>query len=301
MFRLASSRQPNNEQYRFAHIVALRNLGRIEQAEHGLNELLARDPSDAEFNLAMARLLSSQNRPDWDWFYHRAIYGTWDANAAERRKEVRFEFAERLAQTGANRELLAELLLLQGVDKDDLSTQKRIASLYLQAGSASRAAEIYRSVLRKEPRDSDALFGLGEAALAEGRYRTALNYFRSAGRRGADQEKLEQRIQMTSEVLELDPTLRSLRLATRLRRTRDLLARTVTIFTSCRPDDKPPDLQSANEALQAKPRRTAEIEEAIETNLSLGESLWEAALEACEERVATRHPAVAHVMARLEQ
>ena len=84
---------------------------------------------------------------------------------------------------------MAELLPLQYEAPDNLQTRKRIARLYLLAGSPSRALDLFKEILRQQPQDFDAYAGLGEAEFARGNYRTARTNFMVALRlKPADEE-----------------------------------------------------------------------------------------------------------------
>jgi tetratricopeptide (TPR) repeat protein len=99
----------------------------------------------------------------------------------------------------------------------------RIARLYLLAGSPSRAIGLFREVLLRQPQDSDAYGGLGEAEFALGNYRAARTDFQAALRLNPADEHLRKRLALCEDVLALDPTQRGLIGAERYRRSLKLI------------------------------------------------------------------------------
>ena len=88
--------------------------GRTADAESTLTELLQSDSTDGLANLIMGRVLVKEGRfEEAISYFHRAIYGHWNEDAAENRLRVRFELIDLLAQRNSKEELLAELLPVQ--------------------------------------------------------------------------------------------------------------------------------------------------------------------------------------------
>ena len=133
----------------------------IADADASLNSLLQRDPIAAPANLAMARVLVQEGHlDDAAFYYHRAIYGQWKQDAQVNQIKVRFELADLLNRENSRETLLAELLPLQNEAPDDAATRIRLGNLFLAAGSPARAAEVFRAILRRHPRDEEARAGL---------------------------------------------------------------------------------------------------------------------------------------------
>src|SRR5205085_550993 len=124
--------------------------------------------------------------------------------------EVRMELIDFLAESGERKQLLSELLLLQDAPSQDTATQKKVGRLFLLAGSPARAADTYRSLLRLDPDDAEAYFGLAEAELEEGDFQAAHASLRNALRRKPGDAEIQQRLQLASALSELDPTPRRL-------------------------------------------------------------------------------------------
>ena len=88
--------------------------GKTADAESTLTELLQSDSTDGLASLIMARVLVKEERfAEAISYFHRAIYGRWNEDAAENRLRARFELIDLLAQRDSKEELLAELLPIQ--------------------------------------------------------------------------------------------------------------------------------------------------------------------------------------------
>jgi tetratricopeptide (TPR) repeat protein len=161
-FRSAISNQRENLQYPLELGRALRTAGRLQEAESTLEDLLKNNAMDGAANLAIARVFVKQGEFEAaSFYYHRAIYGQWKADEIQKnRLQVRFELADLLARNNRKQELLAELLPLQSEASGDTATQQKLADLFLTAGSPVRAQEIYRAQLKVHPRDAALRDGL---------------------------------------------------------------------------------------------------------------------------------------------
>jgi tetratricopeptide (TPR) repeat protein len=275
--RSASSLDAENPAYGTELAQAMLADGRPADAEQLLRPLLERVPSDGATNLAMARVLLKEQRVDEaKSYYHRAIYGLWPSNAADRRTAARFELIDVLARTDARQELLAELLPMQEDSSNDVAMRKRIAHLFVVAGSPTRAVSTYRELLRRNPRDGDAYLGLAEAALSTGNFSTARADLVAASRLLPGDSSIIARMVLIDSVIAIDPTQRGLSLGEQSRRTRNLLQMTMTSLRSCLRAEAPEvrvALDSAAAMLVA-PALAPSQGQTIEANLSLAEQLW---------------------------
>jgi len=232
---------------------------------------------DGGANLAMARVLANEGRVDEaKSYYHRAIYGIWPGDAARSRAIARFELIDLLAQTGAKQELLSELLPIQDESPEDTLVRKRVANLFVIAGSPAKASDIYRDVLRKNPKDADAYLGLGRAALAMGNYPVARNDFLAAQRIAPDDSAIARTIKLADSVIAIDPTQRGLGLDEQVRRSRQLVQMTIKSAHKCLDVEAPPvaaALDSVARSLVA-PSGAVTRSQAIDENISLAGALW---------------------------
>jgi tetratricopeptide (TPR) repeat protein len=304
-FRSALSVARGNQEAQLALAKALLAVGRLADAETLLKEMLQRNATDGAANLTMARVLVQEGRTaEATSYYHQAIYGRWRQDAAANRVKVRFELIDLLVRRGAKREVLAELLPLQDEAPQDLRTRMRIARLYLLAGSPSRAIGLFREVLLRQPQDSDAYGGLGEAEFALGNYRAARTDFQAALRLNPADEHLRKRLALCEDVLALDPTQRGLIGAERYRRSLKLIELASDGMSRC--VGTPPSASArdlATRAQQALKRRAspARQDAVTETNLELAEQLWDARMKECRQGPSDSEEPLALVMARLAQ
>jgi len=283
--RSAVSAERENPVYQRALAAALLAAGKESDAQALLTERLQHDPLDAEASLLMARALAGVGKTRQAIaFYHRAIYGQWGAGASGGRMQARFELVELLASKPDRQELLAELLPLQTEAPTDVPTRKRIARLFLTAGSPSRAMEIFRGIVRRDRTDADGYAGLGEAEFQRGNYRAACRDFATAVKLKGSDSSAEARLGLCTRVLALDPTQRGLGTAEQYRRSRDLLAATLGAFDSCTgPGRHASDLPLADSVRLAlgRPAPPSPTAEAMEDNLDLAERLWRRRPPAC--------------------
>jgi tetratricopeptide (TPR) repeat protein len=288
-FQAALSIARGNRDYQIALAQALLASGKLASAEEFVSDLLQRDSTDGSSNLIMARVLVKEGRiPEATSYYHRAIYGRWKDDPARHRQEAGFELVDLLAKQDSKQELLAELLPLQESAPDDVETRLRIGNLFLTAGSPARAADVFRLIVRDRPQDAEAHMGLGQAEFAQGNYRSAGADFLAALHLKPADETIRKRLDLTTRVLELDPTQRGLGLANRYRRSLKLLQMTLDEVEQCPEAAHAEDLNelavSARKAVN-QPVSAIRQNEAFETNLDLAEQLWQSAKNKCEPAV----------------
>lgn len=271
--RAASTLDGENSAYGVALAQATLAAGRPSAAEQMLLPLLERNPTDGAANLAMARVLAKEGRnEEAKSYYHRAIYGSWPSDKPESRTAARFELIDLLARTNAKQELLAELLPIQDDSTNDVAQRKRIAHLFIVAGSPSRAVTIYRELLSRDARDADSYVGLAEAALSLGDFATArVDLIAAQKLTPEDSARLQARVILTDSVIALDPTQRGLSIGEQARRTRNLVQMTLASVRSCLKVQAPEvaaGLDSASALLREGQSQS------IEQSLLLAEHLW---------------------------
>lgn len=275
--RTASTLDGDNSAYGVALAQAILAEGRPGEAEQILLPLLERNETDGATTLAMARVLAKEGKLDEaKSYYHRAIYGLWPVGAEKNRTAARFELIDLLAHANARQELLAELLPIQADSTSDVAQRKKIARLFVVAGSPARAVLTFRELLRRDPRDADSYVGLAEAALSLGDFATArIDLLAAQKLMPEDSVSLRGRIALTDSVISLDPTQSGLSLPEQVRRSRNLVQMTLTSMRTCLGVQAPQvaaALDSASLLLVAG--RAAGQAQSVEQNLSLAEQLW---------------------------
>jgi tetratricopeptide (TPR) repeat protein len=303
-FRTAASLDRDKPVYTVALAQAILKEGRATDAEQLLVPSLERNATDGGTNLAMARVLAKEGRvEEAKSYYHRAVYGLWPAEAHRNRVEARFELVDLLAQTGEKQDLLAELLPMQEESPSDTVMRKRIARLFVVAGSPARASDIFRDVLRHNPRDADAYVGLADAALALGNYPTAKADLAAAAHLAPDDTAIQSRMKLADSVIAIDPTQRGLGLDEQVRRSRNLVQMTIASARKCLGADAPQvaaALDSVTRSLVA-PSGSIPRNQAIDENLSLAGALWRMRAERCAARAPQDDQVLALVQDRIGQ
>jgi tetratricopeptide (TPR) repeat protein len=299
-FRDALADDRENRDYQLALARALAKLGEPEQALDQLRDLLRRDANDGATNLAIARWYAQQGHTvDAASYFHRTIYGQWPQGYGDR-LAARFELAGLLLRSGDQKALLSELLPLQDEAPKDLTTEKRIAQLYVSPGSPARAGTMYRQMLHANPgaqQDLEVLTGLAEAEFANGDYRNAATDYQAALRL-QDTPRARQKLELCSQVLQLDPTQRGIGTKVGFERSRKLVQLALQRFEQCLSvSASETDLAEKADAALKRSVSTAVLDSAIESNLELAEQLWRAPGQSCASDASTEP--VALVLARI--
>jgi tetratricopeptide (TPR) repeat protein len=302
-YKAAIAIERENPRYWLALGEAQLAAGQLAEAEGTLTDLLRRDSTSGAVNVALARVLVKEGRiTDAVSAYHRAIYGRWDRDAEKNRVNVRFELVNLLEQQESKEELLAELLPLLDVAPDDLELRTRLGHLFVAAGSAPRAVEIFRDILRKHPQDADAYAGLGEAEFARANYQAAHNDFQiSADLRSSDEE-IRRLLNLTAEVLALDPMRRGLGPEEQYRRSLKLVDLAAAAIKRCPSANSPLDQDALDEARKVlEGPAGAATSTAVERNLNLAEELWKIRQQECKQASTSEEDALRLVLAKIAQ
>jgi chloride channel protein, CIC family len=264
-FRDALSGAPGNPQYRLALGLALAKANHSAEASVYLNALLKRNPENALANLGEARIAAAQDKTaDAIKFYHRAIDGAWPAGQEKTRLQACFELASLLEKTGQRQE----------------------------------AADVFRDVIKTDSRNAEAYARLGAIELALENYPAARDALQKALQWNPSDEMSKKQLDLSEQVLALDPNAPGLRAAERYERSQQLLQAEVMRFDHCRPGNKATDpADQARKALAIHPHRRA-LEDAAATNLALAEDLWKQEQKLC---AAAPSDATGRVLARLSK
>jgi len=282
-FQRALAIARDNRDYQLALANALLAVGKTNEAEATASHVLQHDSTDGSANLTMARInLHEGDFEDAESYYHRAIYGHWPSDPAKTRTDVRLELIDRLSRRDltrpdARQELLAELLAVES-DVTDVATRKRLARFYLAAGSPSHSAQLFQTIVHERHNDPDAYAGLGDADLAQRNYRRARTDFESALRYDRGDAAVRKRLDLTDEVLGLDPMILGLSAAQRLGRSALLLKLASDALTRCAGQN--PSQEIADLLGKSRVRRDRESD-AMEANMDLARDLWKARSKVC--------------------
>ena len=280
-YRAALSLEREHPEAARALALSLLPLGRTTEAESYLRELLRQAPTDGALNRGLARVLAAQERHDEARAaYQRAIYGEWPAEGLSERLDTRFELIAYLTRREAQEEVVAELMRLNAeLPAGHTAAARRIADLLVQQGATELGLEVLRTATTLAPDDVDLLSDLAALETAAGRPADARGTLRRALALAPARTELRDRLAVVDRVLALDPTLPGLRLVTRTRRARAVLAAAVEQTRRCDVTEEP--IAVLREDAARRLRRPARTDaEAAEEELALAQRLW-AAAEGC--------------------
>jgi tetratricopeptide (TPR) repeat protein len=235
-FRNALVYHPDDPQVQFQLAEALSAEGRNEEAQSYLLGLLARSPSDAPVNLALARIAArSGSEADALRYYHGAIYGVWPRDAETNRLDARLELSRFLIVrddgAGADGELIA--LESEIPQQHGASLHEQTGELFLQAGDLTRALGEFQEAMQSQHPPMGAIRGAGLAAYQMGDFPLAERYLDRAHREKRDNAEMDAALETTRLVLAWDPDARGLTDAQRLARVRHDLAQAISRVESC--------------------------------------------------------------------
>jgi tetratricopeptide (TPR) repeat protein len=218
-FRAALTCDSNNSQYQLALGRALRDTGRLDEAESYLESLWQRTPEDGTINLALARVAARRGSlDDATRYYHNAMYGVWTTDADANRRKARIELIEFLLQKKALVQAQSELFALADFLPPDSALHLQAAQLFVQAQDYSGALSEYEKVLHFDRSNPTALAGAGEAAYRAGRYRTAEHYLADAFAANPEDSNSRNLHATAQLILDTDPFVRRISDAERNRR-----------------------------------------------------------------------------------
>jgi tetratricopeptide (TPR) repeat protein len=275
----------------------LLRLGRLNESESYLRDLLRRDPTDGPLNRGLARINAARGRDgEARAAYQRAIYGRWPGDPVRERSDTRFELIEYLIRSGAQDEVLAELLRLRSeLPAGRTADARRTAELLSEHGATNLALEMLTAATLASPRDVDLLAHLADLQMDAGRTTEARQTLQRAV---AIEERgnLRARLALVNRVLLLDPTLPHLGIVARTRRARLLLNAVLAQTDACREESRELDLLSREASTR---RRAASDAERAERELVVASQIWLAA-PACHGDD-TESRAIAEVLAHLKE
>jgi tetratricopeptide (TPR) repeat protein len=276
--------------------LTLLRLGRLNESESYLRDLLRRDPTDGVLNRGLARIHATRGRDvDARAAYQRAIYGHWPGDPVRERSDTRFELVEYLVRSGAPDEVVAELLRLRTeLPAGRIAEARRTADLLSDHGVPHLALEMLTAAAQASPRDVDLLTHLADLQIDAGRTVDARQTLQRAvaveGRPG-----LRTRLALVNRVLLLDPTLPRLGIVARTRRARLLLNAVLARTEACRGQSAELTALRREAVKVGRPGNDAAR---AERELVLASQIWRAA-PACHGQD-TESRAIGEVLAHLE-
>lgn len=277
--------------------VTLLALGKIDESESHLLELLRADPTNGTLNRGLARVHDQRGRDaDARKAYQRAIYGEWPGDGISGRLDTRFELIDYLIRIGARDEVVPELLRLKAeLPQGQVAAARRAADLLAAHGATELAAETLRTTSLSAPSDVELLAHLAALQVSAGDPNAARATLRRAVALAPGRPDLGQRLRVVDRVLALDPSLPGLGLVARTRRARLLLSG-VLEQTACHAETE--EWTALTKGARASLRRSARRDaEAAEQHLDFAARIWNLA-SACDPTSAEAQ-ALAQVIQRM--
>jgi tetratricopeptide (TPR) repeat protein len=218
-FRAALTCDHSNSQYQLNLGRALRDTGRLDEAESYLQSLWQRSPDDGTINLALARVAARRGSiEDSVHYYHNAMYGSWKSDPDVNRRNSRVELIQFLLLRNARAQAESELVALTAFLPADPALHLQAAQLLAQAQDYSDSLREYEKVLTLDRESSVAMAGAGDVAYRAGMYRTAQHYLEDAINANPQDAGSRDLLASSTLVLETDPFVRRISDAERNRR-----------------------------------------------------------------------------------
>ena len=184
--RTALSYAPGNRSYELLLAQALGDAGHAEEAYNYFLGLWETQPGDGFINLRLARLAAAKKDTQAAINYYRAsIFGSWEGDGTERRRDVRLELSRYLLAHNNLSGARAELLITGGNAPDDVGLAMTIAPLLEQAGAPNDALNYYRKVLARDPNNHTALEAAGRLEYGFGHFEEAYHLLEQSVRQYA--------------------------------------------------------------------------------------------------------------------
>lgn len=229
--RRATALDGDNRVYQLALAAGLAASEEDTAARQVLLRVRESAPEDPDINVRLARLAVRQNDPDGAVrYYQNALYGSWAADAASARRQVRIELIRYLLDHQQRGRALSELLVLSANLPDSLESHTLAGQLFVDAGDPGRALDHFRAALRIDPANEAALAGAGEAAFEAGDYAGARRYLRALAHPSSHLVELGA---LADLVLSRDPLRPGLSLRQRQQLITQALARAVELIDLC--------------------------------------------------------------------
>jgi len=167
--RTALSYAPDRREYELLLAQALGDAGHTEESYNYFMGLWETRPGDGFINLRLARLAAAKgDARDAEKYYRASMYGTWEGDATDRRRDVRLELARYLLGRHDNNGARTELMIAGGNTPGDPALAMRLAPMLEEAGAPADALAYYRRALAAEPRNEKALEAAGRLEFALG-------------------------------------------------------------------------------------------------------------------------------------
>ncbi len=233
-FRNALSYDPENNFVQLRLAEALLADGRLTEARSYFANLWDRTPGSGEVNLDLAHLSQrTEDAEDAVRYFRSAIYGSWEKDPSQQRRNARLELCQYLVALGQASDAQAELAALASdIPPEDVGLREVTGRLFLRVGEPGRALAEFETALQTSPHDDKLLEDAGRAAYAAGDYPKAETYLARAARENSSDE-IVGILDTVREVLAADPFQPGLSDEERSRRSRDDFRQALESLQKC--------------------------------------------------------------------
>jgi tetratricopeptide (TPR) repeat protein len=178
---------PDERSYQMMLAQALGDSGHAEEATNYFLNLWEAQPGDGVINLQLARLARRRGAKDDAIHYYRAaIFGNWDGEGVERRREARLELANYLIDQGNFSAAQTELLISASNAPPGAGLEILFGDELLRAEDPGNALRYYQKAIAQDPRNPVAYEKAGRLAYRIGDYVQARNSLERAVRERGD-------------------------------------------------------------------------------------------------------------------
>ena len=233
-YRTALNYDRENDTYRLRLAQALVADNLLAEARAHLLSLWEEEPANGEVNLTLARVEARRdNYREAVRYYNGAINGVWDDQARQRRITARFELARYLIQQHKSPQAEADLLALLADAPSDPADQLLLGQMLLELNDPAHALQAYDALLSKNDNNAQAWLGTANANLALGNYTEAERASAKAVQYDPNLSGARDQLDLTRELLRINPSLRGLRLAERVSRVAKAFETVITRLSAC--------------------------------------------------------------------
>lgn len=177
--RRATTLDRERREYRLALGSALAAHGDDAAARQVLQQIHDTTPDSPDVNVQLAHLEARGGHVDAAVrYYESALQGMWHDDQREARRGLRVELIRFFLAHDLRSRALSELLIMVSSVPDDAGAENETAQLLIDAGDPTRALNLFRRVLARDPANATAIEGAGVAAFEAGDYGAALRYLR---------------------------------------------------------------------------------------------------------------------------
>lgn len=233
-YRTALNYDRENQQYRLRLAQALVADNRFAEARAHLVSLWEEEPANGEVNLTLARLEALRGHYSQAIrYYNDAINGVWPNDPRKQRTEARFELARYFMQQQKPARAQAELLALLADAPTDAGDLLLLGNMLLQVNDPAHALQAYNGLLAKDQRNAQAWLGESQAYLALANYAEAERTAAKGVEIDPNLDGARPQLELTRELLRINPGLRGLPLAERANRVAKAFDNALARLSAC--------------------------------------------------------------------